>query len=300
MSQSVTVVGSVALDTVETPTGKNEEGLGGAATYFSLAAANYCPVRLVGVVGQDFPEEHVALLDSKGIDLEGLERSEGETFRWVGRYHENMNDRDTLETHLNVFEQFHPKLPEAAQSSKYLFLGNIHPSLQLEVLEQTQADFVALDTMDLWINIEQDALRDVLKRVNAIIINDSEVDLFTGQRNLVQGAKALHAMGPDIAVIKKGEHGCMLMIGDDIFAIPAFPLPSVVDPTGAGDSFAGGFMGYIAQQDKTDFHTLKNAVVHGSVVASHTCEQFGPDRLAQVSPESIDLRYKDFKFLVEF
>lgn len=296
----VTVVGSIALDTVETPSGLNQEGLGGAATFFSLAAANYAPVHLVGVVGEDFPEEHVRLLESKKIILDGLERAQGKTFRWTGKYHEDVNNRDTLETQLNVFEHFHPKLPAAACDAPFLFLGNIHPSLQIEVLEQAKPKFVGLDTMNLWINIAQDELREVLKRVDVIIINDSEVRDLTGETNLVKGAKAVKALGPRIVVIKKGEHGCLLYSDEDIFSAPAYPIEEVVDPTGAGDTFAGGFLGHLAGTGKTDAATLRQAVIHGSVVASFTCEKFGPDRLAEIGPNDIKARFAEFKKLAEF
>ncbi|MBI5092649.1 MAG: sugar kinase [Candidatus Hydrogenedentes bacterium] len=297
---SVTVVGSVALDTVETPWGRNEEGLGGAATFFSLAAANYTTVHLVGVVGADFPKQHIELLQKKSINLDGLERAAGKTFRWSGRYHDDVNMRDTLDTQLNVFEQFHPKLPADARKSKYLFLGNIHPALQLEVLDQAEPAFVALDTMNLWINIQLEELKKVLARVDAIIINDSEVRDLTGHRNLVKGAAAVRALGPRVVVIKKGEHGCLLFHEGEFFSAPALPLENVVDPTGAGDTFAGGFMGYLSQQDATDFSTLKRAVVHGSVVASFTCEKFGPDRLMEIGPGDIRTRYEQFERLSAF
>lgn len=299
-ARHLTVVGSVALDTVETPWGNNEEGLGGAAIYFALAAANYARVHLVGVVGDDFPEECVDLLDSKEIDIEGLERASGKTFRWTGRYHENMNIRDTLDTQLNVFEHFHPKLPESARQAKYLFLANIHPSLQLEVLEQTSARFVALDTMNLWINTTLEDLKAVMQQTDAILINDSEVQDLTGETNLVQGARAIAALGPRIVVIKKGEHGCMLFDGQEFFAVPALPLDTVFDPTGAGDSFGGGFMGHLASQDAVDPATLRQAVVHGSVVASFTCQAFGPTRLSEIGMPEIKQRYEIFKRLVTF
>ncbi len=297
---SVTVVGSVALDTVETPWGRNEEGLGGAATYFALAAANYTRVHLVGVVGGDFPARHVELFESKGIDIEGMERIPGKTFRWTGRYHEDVNIRDTLETQLNVFEQFHPKLPEGARQAKYLFLGNIHPALQREVLEQAEAQFVGLDTMDLWIHTSLDELEAVLKRVDAIIINDSEVHDLTGAHNLVKGAQAIRELGPRIVVVKKGEHGCLMFEDGQTFFAPALPLAEVVDPTGAGDSFAGGFMGHIARQDATDSAILRQAAVHGSVLASFTCEAFGPNRLAEIDAEAIAERCQAFRELVTF
>lgn len=297
---AVAVVGSVALDTVDTPAGRNVDGLGGAATFFSLAAANYTDVHLVGVVGKDFPEEHVALLESKNINLDGLERADGKTFRWTGHYHDDINFRDTLDTQLNVFENFHPKLPEAARNAKYLFLGNIHPALQLEVLEQANAEFVALDTMNLWINETPEELKRVLKRIDAIVINDLEVVDLTGEHNLVRGAEAIRDLGPRIVAIKKGEHGCLLFEGDRVFSAPALPMKTVVDPTGAGDTFAGGFLGYIAREDSTDFATLRRAVIHGSVVASHTCEEFGAAGLAAVDKEAIAKRYETFARLAEF
>ena len=296
----VTVVGSIALDTVETPWGRNEEGLGGAGVYFSLAAKNFTTVRLVGVVGEDFPQEHTGMLLSKGIDLEGVEVARGKTFRWAGRYHDDVNQRDTLDTQLNVFETFHPKLPPAARETRYLFLGNIHPALQMEVLEQTSAGFVALDTMNLWIEITPNELRQVLGQVDAIIINDSEAKLLTGEINVVKAARMVQAMGPSIVIVKKGEHGCLLFDHSEVFAVPAFPLESVVDPTGAGDSFAGGFMGYVAGQDSIDNQTLRKAVVYGSVVASFTCEAFGPDRLAEITNEEINLRFEAFRQLSGF
>lgn len=297
---SVTVVGSVALDTVDTPSGKNEDGLGGAAVFFSLAASNYTEVHLVGVVGKDFPAEHVELLQGKNINIDGLEHADGKTFRWTGHYHDDINFRDTLETQLNVFENFHPILPEAARNAKYLFLGNIHPALQLEVLEQASQEFVALDTMNLWIDITRDELKQVLKRVDAIIINDSEVVDLTGEHNMVKGAHAIRELGPRIVVIKKGEHGCLLFEDDRVFSAPALPMRTVVDPTGAGDTFAGGFIGYIAREDSIDFPTLRRAVIHGSVVASFTCEEFGVTRLAKIGPEEIAKRYETFAKLAEF
>lgn len=299
---SVTVVGSVALDTVETPSGKNIEGLGGAAVYFALAAANFTRVHLVGVVGDDFPEPHVRLLESKNIDLEGLERAPGRTFRWTGRYHDDVNERDTLDTQLNVFEQFHPKVPERARKAPFLFLGNIHPALQREVLEQTEHRFVGLDTMNLWMDTVFDELRDVLKPVDLLMVNDAEARQLTGEAGLTDAAEAIQGMGPRIVVIKKGEHGCMLFgeEAEQLFVIPAMPLERVVDPTGAGDSFAGGFMGYLATQPRTDFAALKRAVAYGTVSASFTCEAFGPDRLAQAGPEQVRERYAALSALTSF
>jgi len=297
---SVTVVGSVALDDVETPHGRNVDGLGGAATYFAIAAANFTEVNMVAIVGEDFPPQHIELFKKKGVNLDGLERAQGKTFRWAGRYHANLNDRDTLDTQLNVFEHFHPKLPKSACESPFLFLGNIHPGLQLEVLEQAKPQFIGLDTMNLWIDIALDDLKKVLARVDATIINDSEVKLLTGDSNLIRGAKAVQAMGPRIVVVKKGEHGCVLLNGNDIFSAPAYPLEEVVDPTGAGDTFAGGFMGCLAQSKNTNTETLRRAVVYGSVAASFTCEKFGPDRLIEISSKEIEARFSEFKALAAF
>jgi sugar/nucleoside kinase (ribokinase family) len=252
------------------------------------------------VVGEDFPQAHVDLLGSKDINLEGLERAAGRTFRWAGRYHKDINYRDTLDTQLNVFETFHPKLPATARNASHLFLGNIHPALQLEVLEQSQAKFVALDTMNLWINTTPEALRDVLRRVDALVINDSEVKDLTGEPNLVRGALRIRELGPRIVAVKKGEHGCLLFNEDSIFIAPAYPLIDVIDPTGAGDTFAGGFLGYLASQDSTDPETLRKAVIHGSVVASFTCESFGPARLASITRDDIEKRYAEFMRLTVF
>jgi sugar/nucleoside kinase (ribokinase family) len=297
---SVTVVGSVALDTVDTPSGENIEGLGGAATFFSLAAANYTEVNLVGVVGTDFPEEHIALLKSKGINLDGLEVAKGKTFRWKGHYHDDLNVRDTLETHLNVFETFEPNLPQAAKEAPYLFLGNIHPAIQMSVFEQASPKFVALDTMNLWIDIANDELKAILKKIDCLIINDEEVIQLTGDHNIVRASRKIQAMGPRIVASKKGEHGCLLFHDDDVFSAPAFPMEEVVDPTGAGDSFAGGFIGYIAQQDDTSFDTLKKAVIHGSTVASYLCSKFGPDGLINIGSDEIAQRYQEFSDLSRF
>jgi sugar/nucleoside kinase (ribokinase family) len=297
---SVAVVGSVALDTVETPSGVNKDGLGGAAMFFSLAASNFTRVHLIGVVGDDFPQEHIDLMASKNIDLDGLEQVPGKSFRWAGKYHDDINMRDTLDTQLGVFETFQPKLTDAAKNAKYLFLGNIHPSLQLDVLQQANADFVALDTMNLWINETREDLEKVLAKIDCLIINDEEVFDLTGERNIVRGAQKIQEMGPSIVAPKKGEHGCLLFVENKIFSAPAFPMAEVVDPTGAGDTFAGGFMGHIAQQNSIDYDTLKQAVIHGSVSASYTCEDFGPERLKTITPEDIATRYEAFVDLSRF
>ncbi|HIJ74732.1 MAG TPA: sugar kinase [Candidatus Hydrogenedentes bacterium] len=297
---SVTVVGSLALDTVETPWGRNEEGLGGSATYFALAAINYTDVNLVGAVGEDFPPEHTQLFERKGVNLDGLERVQGKTFRWTGRYHDDVNCRDTLDTQLNVFEHFHPKLPPKARQAQYLFLGNIHPSLQAEVLDQAAANFTALDTMNLWMDTALDELKAVLRRVDALLINDAEARQLAGQKSLVRAAQAIHALGPAVVVIKKGEHGCLLFTAGHVFAAPALPLAEVRDPTGAGDSFAGGFMGYLARQNAADFDSLRRAVVEGTAVASFACEAFGPSRLADMDLNAIQERVQALRDLTSF
>jgi sugar/nucleoside kinase (ribokinase family) len=298
---SITVVGSVGLDNVETPSGKTVDELGGAATYFAIAASNFAPVELVGIVGEDFPERHVELLQSKKIGLDGLERAPGKTFRWAGRYHQDINERDTLDTQLNVFEHFHPKVPEAARASKYLFLANIHPGLQLEVLEQTTQEFTGLDTMNLWIDISLDSLKEVLKRVDAILINDGEARMLTGETNIVRAARAVQKLGPQVVVVKKGEHGALLLNRDeDVFAVPALPLEEVIDPTGAGDSFAGGFMGTLAREGHTDAAALRHAVVYGTVMASFTCESFGPQHLAAATGADVDARVDYLRKLCAF
>lgn len=297
---SICVVGSVGLDTVETPWNKVEDALGGAAVYFSLAASYAAPVHLVGIVGDDFPEKHVELLESHSIDLAGLERVPGRTFRWSGKYHLDVNERDTLDTQLNVFETFHPKLPDAAKKAPYVFLANIHPALQLEVLDQVKPKFTGLDTMNLWIDIALDDLKKVLARVDCLIINDGEAKQLVQEANVVKAAQAIATLGPRIVVIKKGEHGCMLFAEDHVFAIPAYPLAFVQDPTGAGDSFAGGFMGHIAKTGKTDEKTLREAVVHGSALASFTCEAFGPGRLANLDEGERRERIDAFRQLVAF
>jgi sugar/nucleoside kinase (ribokinase family) len=297
---SVTVVGSVALDTVETPWGKSTEGLGGAATFFALAAANFTRVNLIGIVGDDFPREYLEILRGKNINLEGLECVPGKTFRWSGRYHADVNLRDTLDTQLNVFEQFHPRLPEETKDADYLFLGNIHPSLQFEVLEQSDHKFTALDTMNLWIHNTPQELGEVMARVDCVIINDSEARELTGHINVIEAVDKLFAIGPRIVVVKKGEHGCLLFTPQEVFALPALPLRDVLDPTGAGDSFAGGFMGHIARAGNTETATLRQAVVYGSVVASFACESFGPIRLAQVTEPDIEARFRQFRDLTAF
>ena len=298
---AVLIVGSVALDTVITPFGKNEEALGGAATYFSCAANYFDNARMVAVVGDDFPREHMQTFRSLNIDLEGLEVQPGKTFRWSGKYGYDLNQRDTLSTHLNVFEHFHPKLPDSYRTSEFVFLGNIHPSLQLEVLDQIETPgFVACDTMNLWIENEREKLGELIKRVDAVVLNDSEARELTGEPNLAKAARRIQDMGCLKVVIKKGEHGCLFFTPHSHFSAPAYPLDSVNDPTGAGDAFAGGFMGYLSRNGKVDELNIRRAIIYGSVMASFTVEEFGIERLVSLSDEEISARYKEFREITLF
>ena len=298
---SVLVVGSVALDTVETPFDKREDILGGSASFFSVVSSLITDVRLVAVVGEDFPEQHVQLMADKGVDLTGLTREQGRTFRWSGRYLDNMVDRETLDTQLNVFEAFDPDLPETYRQTPYVFLANIHPSLQLKVLEQVEAPkLVCLDTMNFWIEGAREELGKVLSKVHALLINDEEVRLLSGEHNLVRGAAAVRAMGPDILVVKRGDAGALLFDGHGMFCVPAVPLDNVVDPTGAGDTFAGGFISYLANQDEVSSRTLRQAMVYGSVVASFCVEDFSLDRLRTLTREDTIKRCELFKSLTRF
>ncbi len=297
------VVGSVAVDWVITPSAEREHSVGGAAVYFAMAAAWACPVQLVGVIGGDFPATALADLEAAGVDLQGLERSDGLTFRWKGRYHENMNSRDTLETHLNVFERFSPKLPESYRGAGFLFLANIQPSLQMAVLDQmsTRPTLVGLDTMNLWIDIANDDLVAILARVDVLTINEEEALQLTGETNLVRAATKIRGMGPTTLVIKRGEYGA-LCFGPDgaLFAAPALPLESVVDPTGAGDCFAGGFMAHLAATGDLSVANVRKAVIWGSTMASYCVEGFSYDALRGLSREDIEARYQRFVDLTRF
>jgi sugar/nucleoside kinase (ribokinase family) len=298
---SVLIVGSIALDTVETPFGKRDDALGGAATYFSCAASYFGQPRIVGVVGEDFPSEHVELLRSRGVDLDGLEVQKGNTFRWSGKYGFDLNQRDTLSTELNVFEHFHPKLPESYRSSEFVFLGNIHPGLQLEVLQQVESPtFVACDTMNMWIEIERDTLCELISKVDAILINDSEARELADDPNLSKAARIIQNMGCRQVIIKKGEHGCLFFAPQSHFSAPAYPLEAVNDPTGAGDAFAGGFMGYLSQIENIDDTSLRRAIIYGSVMASFTVEEFSVDRIVGLSKQEIDARYQEFREITTF
>jgi sugar/nucleoside kinase (ribokinase family) len=295
------VVGSVALDTVETSTDRRVDVLGGAASFFSVAASFLAPVRLTGVVGSDFPEEHVALLRRHQIDLAGLERVPGRTFRWSGRYSRDFNLRTTLDTQLNVFQHFRPRLPEAWRDSPFVFLANIDPELQLDVLAQvTHPRFVACDTMNYWIEGKREALEKLLQRVDLLLLNDDEARLLAGQANLPAAARAIQALGPRAVVIKRGDAGALLFHQGGVFAAPAFPLETVVDPTGAGDSFAGGFMGWLARASATTPGDIRTAMILGSVLASFSVEAFSLDRFLTLGLGDIRERFTAFVDLMHF
>lgn len=295
------VVGSTAYDSIETPESTREDCLGGSSTYFSLAARYFAPVRLVSVVGQDFRDEDIKLLRDRGIDTEGLEIAEGKTFRWSGRYHADMNQRDTVSVELNTFGSFEPKLPETWKSSPFVFLANGHPALQGNVLDQCdKPQFVVADTMDLWIETAQDELRALLARVDGLILNDEEAKMLTGEVNLIRAGQALLACGPKLVLVKKGEHGCFLFSEFFQFALPAYPTDRVADPTGAGDSFAGGFMGYLAGAGRVTLWQLKRAMAYGTVTASLNVESFGVDRLADATRDEVQSRFDQLLQFVSF
>ena len=296
------VVGSVALDSVETPTEKRENVLGGSAIFFSYAASYFTPVRLAGVVGDDWPEEHTKMLQARGIDTTGLQIVQGgKTFRWSGKYLENMNDRETLDIQLNVMAEFDPVLPEEYRRCKFLFLANGSAVLQLKVLEQCPgAQLTVADTMDLWIRNEPNELRELLRRIDGLVLNDSEAKLLTGQDNLVLAGHIVREMGPRFVVIKKGEHGAMFFSEHETYVLPAFPTAEVVDPTGAGDSFAGGMMGYLAEQGNFEPKTLKEAMAYGTLAASFTVEDFSLDRLKNIEREDLDQRMEEYRRMLSF
>ena len=298
---SLLVVGLVALDDIEAPAGSAKNVLGGAASYFGVAASFFTPVRVVAVVGDDFPEEHLRFLASKGLDLAGLRRVTGRTFRWGARYRESLNERDTLFTELGVFEHFDPVIPPAYRDSEWVFLANIQPTLQRRVLEQTRAPrFSAMDTMNFWITGARAELEKTLAVVKGLVINDEEARQLTGEANLVRAADAIRALGPRVVIVKRGEHGALLFDEDGIFAAPAFPLREVRDPTGAGDAFAGGLMGALASDGSVDTDALRRAMIYGSVLASFCVERFSLDRLRALSRAEVDARFEDFRRLTRF
>ncbi|MBU0520431.1 bifunctional hydroxymethylpyrimidine kinase/phosphomethylpyrimidine kinase [bacterium] len=288
----VLVVGSAALDSVKTPFGEVTDALGGSAFFFAAAASFFTEVRIVGVVGEDFPMEKIEFLKTKNVDFKGLEVAPGKTFRWSGVYHENMNARDTLSTDLNVFETFSPKLPDEYKQTPYVFLANIHPELQLDVLAQIENPrLVALDTMNLWINISLAPLKEVLKKIDVVILNDEEARMLTGEHNLIKAAKAVTRLGPKTVIVKKGEHGAFYISGDDFFSLPAYPIEGVFDPTGAGDTFAAGTIGYLARENDISPAAMRKALVYGTVTASFTVEKFSVDRMKDLTFEEIQSRY---------
>ena len=297
---SLLCVGTLAFDKIETPFAKRDEALGGSATFFALAASHFAPVRLVGVVGTDFPDEQLVSFRERGIDTDGVEIAEGKTFRWAGRYEADWNTRVTLDTQLNVFEHFEPKVPDSYRDSKFLFLGNASPEVQMQALEQcTRKDrFVMADTMNLWIEIARPGLEQLLGKIDALVLNDEEARMLTGENHLISAARKVLEMGPKFVVLKKGEHGAFLIGKDVHFAIPAYPVDQVVDPTGAGDSFAGGFMGYLASVDNIDGATMKRAMLYGTVTASHCVEGFSIEPLEAVGRAGIERRFNEFHGLV--
>lgn len=300
---SILVVGSVAYDDLETPFGNKKRVLGGAATHFSASASFFTPVSLVGVVGHDFDEKELGFLKERGVDLSGLQiQKEGKTFHWKGRYGFDLNEAQTLETHLNVFAHFNPKLPEHFRESSYVFLANIDPELQLKVLEQVATPkLVAMDTMNFWIKGKPEALKKTLKHANIFLLNEAEARQFSGEYNLVKAAKKIQAWGPKIVVIKRGEYGALLFSDSFIFSAPGYPLEDLKDPTGAGDSFAGGFLGSLAKKGaKLDAQSLKQATIFGSVMASFQVEEFGLERMKTLTPPEIHQRFQAFKHLSHF
>ena len=297
----ILVVGTVAFDSVETPYASAERILGGSAAYFAMTASFFAPVQLVGVIGEDFPQEYLDLLSGRGVDLEGLKRGKGETFHWRGRYHEDLNVRDTLELHLNVLSGYVPHLPESYRDSQYVFLGNIDPTIQLKVLEQlTNSRLVACDTMDHWIQGSNAELQKVLRRVEILVINDSEARMLSGQHNIVKAARSILKMGPRVLLIKRGEYGVLQFTDSSVFVTPAYPLEEVFDPTGAGDSFAGGFVGYLARTGDHSERGLRRAIAYGSVAASFAVEDFGLRRMIPLTLEEIEDRYRRFLALTDF
>lgn len=300
---SITVVGSVAYDDLQTPFGKVEKALGGAGMHFSVSASFFTKVKLIGVVGGDFEQKHLDFLASRSIDLEGLQViKEGRTFHWKGKYELDMNTAHTLETHLNVFEGFNPKVPESYKNPDILCLANIDPDLQLKVIQEAgkPKKFTALDTMNLWISIKKDALIEVIRKVDMITINEGEARQLAGTPNLIKAAKYVMSLGPKTVVIKRGEYGALLFHEQSVFSAPGLPLESVFDPTGAGDSFAGGMLGYLDRVQKIDFETLKTAVICGSVMASFNVEKFSCDRMREISMKDIEARFSEFETLGSF
>lgn len=298
----VLIVGSVALDSVETPSGHVENALGGAATYAATATSLFAPVRLVGVVGDDFPTEHTQFLENRNVDLSGLQRiAGGKTFRWQGDYLHDLNQAATHQTQLGVFEDFHPHLPADYANTPFVFLANINPGLQLQVLEAVKSPrLVVCDTMNLWINLARDTVFEVLKRADVAVMNDGEARLLFEEGNLIRAGHKILELGPKVAIIKKGEHGSLMFSGDEIFAAPAYPVEEVVDPTGAGDSFAGAFIGYLAQTGDISLENMRRAVVYGGSVASATVQDFSLNSLAKLTREQVEDRFQFVQKMAAF
>ncbi|MGD9899789.1 MAG: PfkB family carbohydrate kinase [Calditrichaceae bacterium] len=298
---SILVVGSIAFDTVETPHGTANDSLGGSALYFSAAASFFSNVNVVGVVGSDFDMSRISFLKKRNVNFEGLYVESGETFRWGGRYHQDMNRRDTLYTYLNVFEDFQPRIPAQYKDAEYVFLANIDPELQYQVLEQiNKPKLVVLDTMNFWISGKRKILEEVIKKCDIIILNDEETRELTDELNLIKAVRKIKDMGPKTLVIKKGEHGALLYNDDKFFFTPAYPIEKVIDPTGAGDSFAGGFLGYIAKSGNHSDETLRKALIYGSSIASYNVEDFSFKSLISLTQEQLDYRYGEFESLTRF
>lgn len=298
---SALVVGSVALDTVITPFGRADEALGGSASFFAVAARLFTPVNLVAVVGEDFPAEHVALLKGRGVDVEGLCTAPGRTFRWAGEYGYDLNSRTTLDTQLNVFADFDPVIPPAYREPRFLFLANIDPTLQRKVLDQVKRpEMVLMDTMNFWIEGTRASLLETLRRVDLVFLNDAETRELTGESNLIKAARAVLTMGPSIVVVKKGEHGSLLFSREFTFSAPAYPIERLFDPTGAGDTFAGGFVGHLARCPEINEAELRRAVVTGTVMASFSVESFSLNRLATATLDEVAQRTRELKLLSDF
>lgn len=298
---SLLVVGSVALDSIETPFGSVTDAVGGSATFFSASASLYCGVQVVGVVGSDYPMSDLAFLEQRGVDFAGLERADGESFRWSGVYSFDLNSRETLETRLGVFADFQPKIPDKFRDAEWIFLGNIDPVLQLDVLEQVRAPrFVACDTMNFWIEGKRPELLRLLKRVDLLMVNDSEARELSGDHNLLRAARWIQAHGPKMVVVKKGEHGAILFTKDFVFFAPGYPLEEVFDPTGAGDAFAGGFVGYLARAGSAEPVHLRRAMIYGSAMGSFAVEKFGVQRMIDLTTEEVHERVCRFRELTAF
>jgi sugar/nucleoside kinase (ribokinase family) len=301
---SLIVVGSMAFDAIETPFGKTNRIIGGAATYIAWSASNFTrPIKQLSVVGGDFPKEEMKLLEVRGVSMEGVQVKEDQkSFFWSGRYHEDMNTRDTLVTDLNVLGDFDPRVPPSYQGAEFLMLGNLQPSVQLSVIKQLKERprLIAMDTMNFWMETAMPELEDLLKQVDVLLINDAEARQLSGQYSLVKAARTILSMGPKFLIVKKGEHGALLFHDDRVFFAPALPLEEVFDPTGAGDTFAGGFIGHIARTKDVSFENMKTAIIIGSAMASFCVEKFGPDRLKEITKDDVDKRLRQFRELVNF